>query len=81
MAKIWKICSNGVGTTVNNIWNAMKWLLNFAGKIWIKMLDWIGGIWKGLMERVGIIWKELKALAEWVFASLNSYQLVISFSI
>ena len=59
VVKGWKTCSNGVGTMVKNIWNGMKWLMDFAGKIWKGMVDCVGNVWNGL-----------KRWAEWVFTTM-----------
>ncbi|PFX27555.1 uncharacterized protein LOC111327384 [Stylophora pistillata] len=67
LVKGWKTCSNGVGTTVKNIWNGRKWMKDLAGKIWTRLLDWVCGVKNGLMYRVGKVWNGLKGLAEWVF--------------
>ena len=70
VVEAWKMCSNGVGTTAKNIWNALKWLIDLACNIWIGTLEWVGRIWKGLTDCVGEIWNRLKRLAEWIFATM-----------
>ena len=70
VVEAWKMCSNGVGTTAKNIWNALKWLIDLACNIWKGTLEWVGRIWKGLTDCVGEIWNRLKRLAEWIFPTM-----------
>ena len=64
VVEAWKMCSNGVGTTAKNIWNALKWLIDLTRNIWKGTLEWVGRIWKGLTDCVGEIWNRLKRLAD-----------------
>ena len=70
VVEAWKMCSNGVGTTAKNIWNALKWMMDLVGKAWKGMLEWFGRIRKGLTDYVGEIWNGMKRWAEWIFLTM-----------
>ena len=70
VVEAWKMCSNGVGTTAKNIWNALKWMMDLVGKAWKGMLEWFGRIRKGLTDYVGEIWNGMKRWAERIFLTM-----------
>ena len=70
VVETWSMCSNGVGTTAKNIWNALKWMMDLVGKAWKGMLEWFGRIRKRLTDYVGEIWNGMKRWAERIFLTM-----------